>query len=286
MSDPIEESVIMELVSDELMRCRACNVTAPNQPTWESHKKGKRHQKLMQKAIEEKRRESGCAPAEEVKEEKKEEQSPSSTLVGMKSDDPILAFISGMEDMKPKVSEKYLKRQMKRREKEREQDEKNRITIETQNRERDKETNQINAQVEDLGLHVKPMAADGNCLYRSIAEQLSLDDPSMARATAYRVVRRRAANYMRQHKDEFCCFLEDDIDFDDFCSKVESSNEWGGQIELRAISMAFNRPVYVYSADSPVVIMGEDISSTPLRISFHKKYLSLGNHYNSLVPNC
>ena len=184
MSDPIEESVIMELVSDELMRCRACNVTAPNQPTWESHKKGKResrdgramcsHQKLMQKAIEEKRRESGCAPAEEVKEEKKEErcrweeslcvESPSSTLVGMKSDDPILAFISGMEDVKPKVSEKYLKRQMKRREKEREQDEKNRITIETQNRERDEETNQINAQVEDLGLHVKPMAADGNCL--------------------------------------------------------------------------------------------------------------------------
>ena len=51
-----------------------------------------------------------------------------------------------------------------------------------------------------------------------------MDDPSMARATAYRVVRRRAANYMRQHKDEFCCFLEDDIDFDDFCSKVESSN--------------------------------------------------------------
>ena len=62
------------------------------------------------------------------------------------------------------MSEKYLKRQMKRREKEREQDEKNRITIETQNRERDEETNQINAQVEDLGLHVKPMAADGNCL--------------------------------------------------------------------------------------------------------------------------
>lgn len=42
MSDSIEESVIKELVSDEFMRCRACNVTAPNQPTWESHKKGKR----------------------------------------------------------------------------------------------------------------------------------------------------------------------------------------------------------------------------------------------------
>ena len=42
MSDPIEEEVIKKLVLDDLMRCRACNVTAVNLPTWESHKKGKR----------------------------------------------------------------------------------------------------------------------------------------------------------------------------------------------------------------------------------------------------
>ena len=36
--------------------------------------------------------------------------------------------------------------------------------------------------------------------------------------------------------------------------------EWGGQLELRAVSIAFQRPIHVYSADSPVVIMGEEIA--------------------------
>ena len=102
---------------------------------------------------------------QEPKEEQLPEDGQSSGLMGLKEDDPILAFISGMEDMKPKVSEKYLKKQKKRREKQREQDEKNRITLETQNRERDEETAIINEKVKKLHLHVKPVNADGNCLY-------------------------------------------------------------------------------------------------------------------------
>ncbi|KAK8809235.1 hypothetical protein WA171_000819 [Blastocystis sp. BT1] len=202
----------------------------------------------------------------------------------LKKDDPILAFISGMEDMKPKVSEKYLKKQKKRREKQREQDEKNRITLETQNRERDEEIGIINQKVKELHLHVKPVNADGNCLYRSVAEQLALQDPSMRSPTSYRIVRQKAANYMRSHPDEFKWFLDDSTDFEDYCNKVENSNEWGGQLELRALSIALQRPIHVYSADSPVVIMGEDIAAEPAYISYHKKYLSLGNHYNTLLP--
>lgn len=89
----------------------------------------------------------------------------SSGLMGLKSNDPILAFISGMEDVKPKVSERYIKKQKKRREKQKEQDEKNRIALETQNRERDEETAAINEKVKGLNLYVKPVIADGNCLY-------------------------------------------------------------------------------------------------------------------------
>ena len=76
---------------------------------------------------------------------------------------------------------------------------------------------------------------------------------------------------MRDHCDEFQMFLEDDVDYDTYCDKVEGSNgnsfawthllslEWGGQLELRALSLVYNRPIHVYSADAPVVIMGEDI---------------------------
>ena len=142
--------------------------------------------KLIQRAIDEERALRNPNPVEETSEpqngmwqvnsvmsgttqesntEQSQTDSQSSGLMGLRKDDPILAFISGMDDMKPKVNEKYLKKQKKRREKQREQDEKNRITVETQNRERDEETAVINEKVKELHLRVKPVDADGNCLY-------------------------------------------------------------------------------------------------------------------------
>ena len=111
-----------------------------------------------------------------------------------------------------------------------------------------------------------------------MAEQLALQDPSMRSPTSYRIVRQKAANYMRSPPDEFKWFLDDSTDFEDYCNKVENSNgmcylsimmvEWGGQLELRALSIALQRPIHVYSADSPVVIMGEDIAVCVLVICF------------------
>lgn len=46
----------------------------------------------------------------------------------------------------------------------------------------------------------------------------------MSSSTSYRVVRQKAANYMRSHADEFKLFLEDSVDYEDYCDKVENSN--------------------------------------------------------------
>ena len=35
--------------------------------------------------------------------------------------------------------------------------------------------------------------------------------------------------------------------------------EWGGQIELRALSLALKRPIHIISATAPTVVMGDDI---------------------------
>ena len=235
-----------------------------------------RHLKMVKRAVDEKIKErSGPAtstpPEEAVNESMKEDPcvDQPAGLFGLAKDDPILSFISGMEDIKPHVSEKYLKKQEKRRLKEQQQDEKNKIVREQQNRERDEEIAAINKQVEDKQLRVKVVGADGNCLYRAIAEQLSLTDPKMKSNSAYRIIRRKAANYLRDHADEFRFFLEDGVDYDAYCDRVEGSNgadifigslvEWGGQLELRALALTMQRPIHVYSADSPVVVIGEDI---------------------------
>ena len=102
-----------------------------------------------------------------------------------------------------------------------------------------------------------------------------------------------------------------DENFDLYCRKMEDSSgvEWGGQLEIRAISDVLHIPVYIYDANSPVLKMGEeylytnntgnnsngnsDSSSSSdvandtvkrvINLTFHRHYYSLGEHYNSAV---
>ena len=63
-----------------------------------------------------------------------------------------------------------------------------------------------------------------NSRYRAVAEQLSVLDPLMRSPTSHRLVRQKAASYMRSHPEEFKYFLDDSVDFDTYCDKVENSN--------------------------------------------------------------
>lgn len=144
--------------------------------------------------------------------------------MGLNGADPIMSFISGMDPAKQDINEKRLKRQEKRRARQRAQDEKDKAVLENQNNERDEETAAINAKVAHLQRRVKEVIADGNCLFRAIAEQLAITDPSMRTSTAHRVVRRKAADYLRDHEDDFKFFLEDNINYENFCNSVELSN--------------------------------------------------------------
>ena len=98
---------------------------------------------------------------------------------------------------------------------------------------------------------------------------------------------------MRSHAEDFMPFIGEDEsgysapDFEKYCKQVESITQsvWGGQLEINAISAALKLTIDVFSADSPVVTMGkEGESKKKLRISYHKHYFSLGEHYNSIVP--
>ena len=69
---------------------------------------------------------------------------------------------------------------------------------------------------------------------------------------------------------------------------VRSSAEWGGHLELRVLSMALKRPVWIYSASQlkPMIIEVENATSDePIRVSYHKHYYALGEHYNEVVEN-
>jgi OTU domain-containing protein 6 len=134
------------------------------------------------------------------------------------------------------------------------------------------------------GCVIEEVAADGHCLYRAVAAHSDL---------TYTNVRDVCADALKEHEADFSPFCEytDDIpDYATYVGRVRSSAEWGGHLELRALSMALRRPVIVYSAQSlkPLVIehaeeQGDAVQDNPIRLSYHLNYYSLGEHYNRVV---
>ncbi len=152
--------------------------------------------------------------------------------------------------------------------------------------------------------------------HRSIADQINLSGVEVVippeylstgsaplgkdSTVSFQLLRVLAANYIRRNPDDFTPFLEmsaDDPEFAAYCDKVESEVqcEWGGQLEITALCACLGLQIHVYSADSPVLVMGGDAdgnsssgvesSRKPLRISFHRHYFALGEHYNSVISS-
>eukprot|EP00934_Nitzschia_sp_Nitz4_P004838 Nitzschia sp. Nitz4//scaffold251_size28233//6652//7595//NITZ4_008131-RA/size28233-augustus-gene-0.16-mRNA-1//-1//CDS//3329544235//4828//frame0 len=147
------------------------------------------------------------------------------------------------------------------------------------------ELGQISAILEPLQLQIKEVEADGHCLYRAIAAQANGN---------YSVMRDMCASALVEHQDDFApfCELTDTIPtFEAYVSRVRSSADWGGHLELRALSIALQRPIQVYSVSSgstPLTISHESVESIhpdaePIRLSYHLHYYALGEHYNQVV---
>ena len=142
------------------------------------------------------------------------------------------------------------------------------------------------------GLRVHEIRADGNCLYRAIDHQLELHD----RPWGYNSLRKLAAKQMRKQQGDFVPFLMDVIDvnktngdvdtaFQAYCSRVETTADWGGQPEIIALCRALESAIWIHDGDGGVIKMGEEYGD-PLHVSYHHHYLSSGEHYNSVVPDC
>jgi OTU domain-containing protein 6 len=107
-------------------------------------------------------------------------------------------------------------------------------------------------------------------------------------------VRSAAAGYLRTHREEYAPFIgiDDDREYQEYCDKVESTvmAEWGGHVEIQALCCYFRCTALIYSADRPVIVVNptrDSVFTTPptasLRLSFHRHYYALGEHYNSVV---
>lgn len=148
------------------------------------------------------------------------------------------------------------------------------------------EENNLNCKLAALGLRVHDIKADGHCLYRALDHQLS---GSTDNSESYRILRHTAADYLRNNREDFLPFFVDesgnnpDEAFDIHCDNVENTAEWGGELELRALSQALGKTIIVHSVDLPDTVLGEQSEeSNPLRVCFMRHAYGLGDHYSSV----
>ena len=90
------------------------------------------------------------------------------------------------------------------------------------------------------------------------------------------------ADHMSSNSGDYIPFLsEEDGDFESYVERVRSSAEWGGELELRAISECTGRKIKVYNSTSTPRVIGESYGDeTEMKVSYHRHYYDLGEHYN------
>eukprot|EP01068_Selenidium_serpulae_P012151 Selendium_serpulae@DN5777_c0_g1_i2.p4 len=124
-------------------------------------------------------------------------------------------------------------------------------------------------------------------MFRALEHELKLKPLTSSKGpTTYTDLRKMAATMLRTKKEELEPFVDCEEGYDSYCQKVEKTAEWGGEIELRVLAEALERPIVVHGGlEVADLTFGEQFDKdVTLHITFHKHYLSSGAHYNATNP--
>lgn len=249
---------------------------------------GKKNKKEVQTEIEKLEKELDQKHLDELKNLKITEGASSETSK------PTLvapeAFISNDTDQPQRVS-KAQKRREKKNEKERERQAEIEKEAElNKDGPRNLESKKINDILQGRHLSLFPIAADGDCLYNSIVHQLKSTGRDSVTVPELRNV---TAEYIRNHKVELLPYITNpdtdeclnDIEFEEYCDNIRNTKCWGGQIEIMAISNALKVPIEVLQSSGPPTMQTKVGYEEPkLVLTYHRHFVSLGEHYNSTQP--
>lgn len=131
------------------------------------------------------------------------------------------------------------------------------------------------ANLAAVGLEIKHMEGDGNCMFRSLSDQLKDD------ASKHFLFREKIMSYIEENREHFSLFMEDDEPFDDYLARMKTSGEWGGHQELYAASQCLEASIVVHQQedDRPRYVLMCPNTDRFINISYHGEC-----HYNSVRP--
>lgn len=127
-------------------------------------------------------------------------------------------------------------------------------------------------ELKNIGFYIKEVKGDGNCLFRCVSEQIEENENN------YEIYRQKCVEYMKENKDDFIPFLEENEPFDTYIEKISKDGEWGGNLEIYALSMALKMNFYIYIYQQPIyIVKNHEEPVKNIMLTYHN-----GKHYNSL----
>ncbi|KAH6578118.1 hypothetical protein BASA50_002281 [Batrachochytrium salamandrivorans] len=141
----------------------------------------------------------------------------------------------------------------------------------------DDNTTQLDCQLAELGLVIKDITGDGNCLFRALSDQL------YGTPTRHGQCRIDTCSHIAAYKDLYDPFIDNGDSLEKYIAKMSKGGVYGGNMEIVAFARHHKVNVAVHQAGLPVwVISGTISENSPsrqpmLHIAYHS-----WEHYSSI----
>ncbi|XP_056398040.1 OTU domain-containing protein 3 [Hyla sarda] len=128
-------------------------------------------------------------------------------------------------------------------------------------------------QLQVLGLRLREVPGDGNCLFRALGDQLE------GHSRNHLTHRQETVDYMVKHREDFEPFVEDDVPFDRHVENLAQPGTFAGNDAIVAFARNNQVNVVIHQLNNPLwQIRGSD-KGTARELHIAYRY---GEHYDSV----
>lgn len=128
-------------------------------------------------------------------------------------------------------------------------------------------------QLKAMGLTLREVQGDGNCLFRALNDQVEGHTRNHLR------YRYETVQYMKEHRTDFEPFVEDEVPFDQHLHNLGQPGTYAGNDAIVAFARLHELVIVIHQLNTPLwQVKGTDKpNATELHLSYHN-----GDHYNSV----
>ncbi|KAM4609808.1 OTU domain-containing protein 3 isoform 2-T2 [Polymixia lowei] len=128
-------------------------------------------------------------------------------------------------------------------------------------------------QLQALGLKLREVPGDGNCLFRSLGDQLE------GHSRAHLRLRQETIQYMMSHRQDFEPFVEDDVPFAQHLSNLSQPGTFAGNDAIVAFARSQQLKVVIHQLNTPLWEINGAEKQVCRELHIAYRY---GDHYDSV----